>query len=167
MSSQTFFKSFLFSNNKEKLKMKHPIATGSTCGNLLAHGHFRPVRSERRGKAAWPGASAHGHLAQLGQGEGHAGAETSRRRGSASGAGGHYRPCQGKRASARGSQRVGECEQAARHGGEGGEGGVPRRPSTVASWPTAAKLGKCATLAQKMAQPRAPSAGERGGAAGT
>ena len=50
--------------------MKHPIATRPARGNPLAHGHFRPVRSERRGKAAWPGASAHGHLAQLGRGEG-------------------------------------------------------------------------------------------------
>ena len=43
--------------------MKHPIATGPARGNPLAHGHFRPVRFERRGKVAWPGASAHGHLA--------------------------------------------------------------------------------------------------------
>ena len=123
MSIQTFSKSSLFSNNKEKLKMKHPIATGSARGNPLAHGHFRPVRSERRGKAAWPGASAHGHLAQLGQGEG-----GSRRRRDITAAWlgqravGHCRPVQGKRASARGSQASAELEQAARKGGGGEEG---------------------------------------------
>ena len=56
MSIQTFSKSFLFSNNKEKLKIKHPIATGPARGNQLAHDHTRPARPERRERAAaWQG----------------------------------------------------------------------------------------------------------------
>ena len=69
------------------------------------------------------GASAHGLLAQLSRGEGRSrrrrdvvAARLGRR------AGGHCRPGQGKRASAWGSQGVGECEQANRKG-EGGEEG--------------------------------------------
>ena len=69
MSIQTFSKSFLFSNNKEKLKIKLPIATGPARGNQLAHGHTWPAQTERRGCGGLAGASAHGHLAQLGRGE--------------------------------------------------------------------------------------------------
>ena len=43
--------------------MKLPIATGPARGNHLAHGHTWPAQTERRGEAAWLGASAHGHLA--------------------------------------------------------------------------------------------------------
>ena len=72
--------------------------------------------------AAWLGASAHDHLAQLGRGEGpcrrrDATAARLRQR-----AGGHCRPVQGKRASTRGSQASVELEQAARKGGGGEEG---------------------------------------------
>ena len=86
MSIQTFSKSFLFSNNKEKLKMKLPIATGPARGNQLAHGHTRPAQTERRGVrrpgrgfGPWPLGPARPR-----QGS-HAGVETPRRRGSASG----------------------------------------------------------------------------------
>ena len=57
-------------------------------------------------------------------------------------AGGHLRPRQRKQASAGGSRGIGECEQAAKQGGEGEEGGVPRRPSTAAPWPSVARRGE-------------------------
>ena len=105
------------------------MATFGLCGS--SEGGRRPGR-----------ASAHGLSAQLGRGEGHAGAVTSRRRGSANGAGGHYRPCQGKLAGACGSCEAGECRQVARQGGEREEGCLPRRPSTAAPWPTVARREK-------------------------
>ena len=57
-------------------------------------------------------------------------------------AGGHLRPRQRKQASAGGSRGIGECEQAAKQGGEGEKGGVPQRPSTAAPWPSVARRGE-------------------------
>jgi hypothetical protein len=57
-------------------------------------------------------------------------------------AGDHLRPRQRKQASAGGSRGIGECEPVAKQGGEGEEGGVPRRPSAAAPWPSGARRGE-------------------------
>ena len=166
MSIQTFSKSFLFSNNKEKLKMKLPIATGPARGNQLAHGHTRPAQTERRGvrrpgrgfgprplgparprRRAMPASRRHGSAARpagrrpLPAGSGQAGERLrfawSWRMWAGSKA--------GRRRGGRGSST------AAEHGGAMADGGEAR---------------ECATWAQQTAQSRAPSAGERGRAAG-
>ena len=101
------------------------------------------LRGLSEGKGRRPGrASAHGLSAQLGRGEGHAGAMTSRRRGSANGAGGHCQSSQGKLAGACGSREASKCRQVARQGGEREEECLPRRPSMAAPWPTVARREK-------------------------
>ena len=61
MSTQTFSKVFLFPNNKRKLKTYFSYYYWAGPWKQLAHGHFRPAQTERRGRAAaWLGASAQG-----------------------------------------------------------------------------------------------------------
>ena len=154
MSTQTFSKPFLFSNNKEKLKTNYFYSYWA--GPWKRTGP-RPqpacVARALGSAAAWQGLRPTAALAQLGRSEGDTPAPRLRGGAARPAAGGHCRSGQDKRASAGGSRGVGECEQAAKQGGEGEEGEVPRRPSTVAPWPTAAKHEECATLAQKTSQP--------------
>ena len=150
MSIQTFSKSFLFPNNKRKLKTKSSYSYWA--GPWEPSGP-RPhlARSDR---AKGRGGLARGFGPRpLGPARprrrSHAGVEMPRRRGRCQRAGGRCRLGQGKRASARGLQGGGECEQATRKGGGGEEGCIPRRPSTAAPWLTAAKREEGSTLAQR------------------
>jgi len=103
------------------MKTNHVNNAGPARWKQLAHGRFRPARPERkeeRGGLAGlrPTAALPGRPGWLAKAEDSPVRARGRDGAARPAAGGHYRPSQGKRASAGGSRGNGECGQAAKHG---------------------------------------------------